>query len=76
MPDDDRLVACDTHGNVKWEDDILCAHCGRMWKADGNCPDTCTCGVKLMPNGADFTDFSARIICPACAAKKRLDPPK
>lgn len=69
-----RTIECDSHGTVPWEGDLVCAHCGRIYFDCHNnpMPQNCECcGHPFSPSAAGGGDFTARVVCHACALQKK-----
>jgi hypothetical protein len=69
-------VDCGSHGKVPWQMDVMCDGCGKLYNLDDpSCPrypELCSCGKALTARFIGDNDFSARIVCPACAKSLRL----
>jgi hypothetical protein len=49
-----RLLACETHGQTKWQGHVMCDDCGETYqtiedKKPRFAPEVCRCGQRLMP---------------------------
>lgn len=49
-----RILACETHGQTKWQGHIMCDGCGETYqtkepKKPRFAPELCRCGQRLMP---------------------------
>jgi len=68
---DQKFIECTCHGNVPWEAHMCCAECEFVFDGKAaDAPSDCRCGARLMPRGANDTEFKARAICPKCYADK------
>lgn len=70
-----RLLACDTHGRLVWQQHICCAACERVYQttdetAPNYAPELCVCGARLHPADDPAVEFAARPICPRCYAER------
>jgi len=66
-----RMLLCDTHGCIVWEQHVCCAACERVYQttdehAPQYAPEVCVCGARLHPAEDPAVEFSARAICPRC----------
>lgn len=68
--DGDWTVECGSHGKVPWKFDIICDGCGKVHNMDDPAPPVCQCGKQLLPTEPP-REFSARMVCPACAKSLR-----
>lgn len=66
-----KIIECEIHGKMKWEEDIACENCGRVYLHESEFPEDCACGVRLAPHSDKAIDFSARAICSECAGRAR-----
>jgi hypothetical protein len=73
-----RHITCRTHGRQRWNGEIACNRCERVFATNNatlstHAPDVCPCGVRLMPTpGRKFDQFSARMCCSECFASRVL----
>jgi hypothetical protein len=69
-----RTLQCSEHGAVPWRGDLVCSKCGTVY-ADQvlEVPDFCaSCKTRLLPDQHDGRlRWSARPVCPECAAQGR-----
>lgn len=77
-----RTVDCPSHGLCRWNGEVFCETCGRLYRLPTNeldaagltdvelpkKPPYCDCGALLTPTPDDpkRDDFSGRPVCPEC----------
>lgn len=54
MTDMVRILACETHGQTKWQGHVVCDGCGETYQTREDkkprfAPEVCRCGQRLMP---------------------------
>lgn len=70
--DSPAKVTCNTHGTTPWQGDLICAQCKRIYFdcRTNPMPEHCECcGHGFSPSTGK--DFTARVVCRACAEAHR-----